>query len=133
MYIGRGMYDHKKSKSEKWGIVKNVTLFVTLISWAVMIALGVGAVAYQEDAKKDINALAKENGWEETVDLNEFMKSSENVSKEEYAKYDKLKEKIEGAKVMTLTQVATLGTLGLVSGGVHLVADKKENEMDFLL
>ena len=128
MYIGNGMYDHKKSPSEKWAMVKKLTAIVTLVSWGVMITLGIGAVAYQQKAKKDVNTLAKDNGYVETVDLDEFMKKSENVSKEEYAKYLNLKDKIEGTKIMTLAQVATLGTIGLVSGGVNLIADKKEDE-----
>lgn len=132
MYLGNGLWDHKKTKAEKWGIVKKITAAVTLISWGVMIAIGIGTIAYQENAKKDVKALAKENGYVETIDMDEFMKTSDNVSKEEYAKYNKLKEKIEGAKVLTLTQVATLGSVGLASGGVHLIADKKEDEMDFL-
>ena len=129
MYLGNGLWDHKKSKSEKWGIVKKATAVVTLISWAVMIALGFGTMAYQLKAKKDIKLLAKDNGWEETVDLNEFMMSSENISKDEYSQYKKLQEKVDGAKVLTLTQVATLGSLGLASGAVHLIADKQEDEL----
>lgn len=129
MYLGRGMWKKKRTRYEKWEIVKNTAKVFAIAQMVVCITFGILKANKMDNLKSKMNELANENGYNETVSMDEFMESSENVSKEEYHEYKTLKEEIKHSKTQGIVGVSTMGALAI--GGVILSAIAEDKENDF--
>lgn len=113
------------------GIIKNCCVFVCLASLLGGFAFGLAGAKHEKEAQEDMKTLAKENGYVENVDMDEFMKTSDNVSNEEYAKYTELKEEEKKAKIQAVASLITMGVGGVGGAVGALITADPDDELLF--
>ncbi len=126
-------YDPYKKKTRPVDIVKKASIVGILCGTILGIGIGFGSMmtVYQKSID-NLADIAYENKFEQTVDdvfvkqdkkmaeLDEYMKASEEVSKEEYNAYLKAKKDIENKELFGLATSLSGGALATLSCMTYL-------------
>ena len=110
------------------GFIKELSAFVCMVSLLGGLSLGIIKAYQASKTSAEMYSLAEENGFEETVSMDEFMKKSEKVSQEEFERYNKLKEEEKKQTRHSTIGLAIMGVGGV--GGMlgAVVADMADEE-----